>query len=86
MNTENFKKKEQQAKELIAAGGCYAIQFWSHTDAMRLCPKEYNNMDQSLEAPIYISEWIMSGKKAIGLIQEGIDLLEHKPDQKINKP
>lgn len=70
-----WEAKKQKAKELIAAGGCYAIQFWSNTDAIRLCPKEYSDFKQ-LEAPIYSSEWIASARRAISLIQQGIKLLQ----------
>ena len=71
-----YEAKKEKAKELIAAGGCYAIQFWSHTDAIRLCPKEHNRLETHLEARVYIADWISSAKKAMQLIQEGIDLLE----------
>ena len=75
-NDAEYEAKKQKAKELIAAGGCFAIQYWSHTDALRLCPKEHNKLETQLEAPIYINEWVTSAKKAMQLIQEGIDLLE----------
>ena len=70
----DYEQKKNEAKELIAAGGCHAISFWSRTDAERLCPKAYNDFEQ-IEAPVYIDEWIAQGEKAIELIQRGINLL-----------
>ncbi|MES2287437.1 MAG: hypothetical protein V4547_17215 [Bacteroidota bacterium] len=67
-------KQKKEARELIAAGGCYAIQLWSRTDADRLCPKKHNHFDIITSAADN-SEWVESGKKAIELIQKGINLL-----------
>lgn len=76
-NNPEFEAKKQKGKELIAAGGCYAICFWSRTDAERLLPKTHDKLPD-LEPPVYTGEWIQAAKKAIELIQSGIDILELK--------
>lgn len=77
---QDYENRKQAAKELIAAGGCSAITFWSRTDAERLCPDEHKSeVDfDPIEAPVYISDWITSAKKAVELIKKGIDILESK--------
>lgn len=78
-----YELKKKTAKELIAAGGCYALYFWSRTDAERLCPEVHIKFNDT-EVPYYISDWVKAGKKAVELIQEGINLLD-PPTQKTLK-
>jgi hypothetical protein len=78
MRDAEYEKRKDEAKLLIAAGGCSAIKFWSNTDATRLCPADHKKevgLDP-LEAPIYVSEWLEAAKKAVELISKGIALLE----------
>ena len=72
---QEYELKKQTAKELIAAGGCYALQYWSRTDAERVCPEQHKDF-QPLDGTVYVSDWIDTAKKSIQLIQQGIDLLE----------
>jgi len=81
IHDKEYEDLKLKAKELIAAGGCFAIQYWSNTDAQRLCPEEYNKLEIHPEVPHYIPSWITSGKKAIELIQQGINLLEPTPPE-----
>src|ERR1700748_1759425 len=76
-----YEKRKERAKELIAAGGCAAIKYWSATDAERLCPKEHSAevKFEPLEGMVYISEWLTAAKKAVELITRGISLLEPVP-------
>ncbi len=69
-----YEAQKQKGKELIAAGGCHAIRYWSKTDAERLCPPAHNILTDN-EPPFYTSDWVKVANKAIELIQSGIKLL-----------
>lgn len=81
MYDKEWEDQKEYGKQLIAAGGCYALSFWSRTDAERLFPKNEKITQNFIEldgVPIYNSEWIEEANKAIELIQKGIKLLEKK--------
>lgn len=73
-----YDQRKQDGKKLIAAGGCSALSLWSRTDAVRLCPPEHmKEVDfAELEPNMFISEWLDAAKRAVVLIQRGIDLIE----------
>ena len=76
----HWEARKEEAKKLIAAGGCFAIKFWNNTDAISLCPPEHQPelKFEPLEGMVYISEWEEAAKKAIELISRGLDLLNKK--------
>jgi len=83
---KEYEERKKQAKELISAGGCAAIKYWSNTDAFRLCPSKYKDEVKfdPLEGMVYISEWLDTAKKAIEFISKGIELIEPKPTPSTN--
>lgn len=82
---KEYEEIKMRAKELIAAGGCAAIKFWSNTDADRLCPKEHRGevKFEPLEGMVYADEWLESAQKAVELINRGIALLTPVPSSAI---
>lgn len=75
-----WEARKEEAKKLIAAGGCSAIKYWSNTDAIRLCPEEHKKEVhfEALECMVYISEWEDAANKAIELINRGLALIKSK--------
>jgi len=75
-----WEATKEEAKKLIAAGGCSAIKYWSNTDAIRLCPEEHKKEVhfEALECMVYISEWEDAANKAIELINRGLSLIKSK--------
>ena len=82
---KEYEALKQEAKELIAAGGCHAISLWSRSDAERLCPDKHKKFEE-LEVPMYISDWIKEARKAIELIWAGIEMLTPYNDNKEDAP
>lgn len=70
-----WEEKKEKAFQLIAAGGCHAIAYWSRTDAERLLPKGLEPLEP-IDPLVYILDWEREGKKAIELIQKGLDMLK----------
>ena len=84
---EGFTKEHDAGHtngELAAAAGCYALAYWSRTDAERLWPFEKEWFKSVYEGYVYTSDRINNLKKAGALIIAEIERL--MPTKEVSEP